>query len=148
VAIATLGEIESVEPGEEIAAMFDEFSSPERYRDVSSSRRPRVEGDEELSEFDDGYQIKSERVHDPNRPTWRESEKSISDDLDWTDFGDQRSFVRGNEVPHGTRGSIRLDNYSDTFRLSVDVKNYGIETPQKQSDPQRDITVKGGYLPA
>ena len=52
-----LGEIESVEPGEEIAAMFDEFSSPERYRDAKVSRRPRVDGDEDVSEFDDGYQI-------------------------------------------------------------------------------------------
>jgi hypothetical protein len=123
-----LGEIESVEPGEEIAAMFDEFSSPERHRSANASRRPGVEEDEELSEFDDGYQIKSDRAtQNPHRPTWQESEQHVTDDLDWADFNDQRSFVKGKEVPRGTRGSTRPDNYSETFRLSVDVKNHGIE---------------------
>jgi hypothetical protein len=130
-----LGEIESFEPGEEIAAMFDEFSSPERHRSANASRRPAVEDDEESSEFDDGYQIKSDRVaQNPNRPTWRESEQHSTEDLDWADFNDQRSFVKGKEVPRGTRGSTRPDNYSEKFRLSVDVKNYGIETAQGQSD--------------
>jgi hypothetical protein len=93
-----------------------------------------VEGDEALSEFDDGYQIKSDRVQDPGRPTWQESEQRVSEELEWADFKEQPSFIDGQEVPRGTRGSTRPDNYSQKLRLSVDVKNYGLETAEKQSD--------------
>jgi len=134
-----LGEIESVEPGEEIAAMFDEFSSPERHRSASTSRRPGVEGDEERSEFDEGYQIKSDRVQDPDRPTWQESERRVTDDLDPKDFTEQRSFVDGKEVRRGASGSTRPDNYSDALRLSVDVKNYGIKTIRGQTRLVKNI---------
>jgi hypothetical protein len=149
-----LGEIERVEPGEEIAAMFDEFSSPERHRAANSPRRrPGIEGDEELSEFDDGYQIKSDRgrVQDPDRPTWQESERRATGDLGPVDFTDQRSFIGGKEVSRGSPGSTRPDNYSETHRLSVDVKNYEIGTIDGRTrlvnNVVRQMTQRVAHLP-
>ncbi len=94
-----------------------------------AARFPREEltglppGYEDLAELD-GYHIVSGR--DPGRPTWQESEQRVSDDLNWADFDDQRSFQDGKEVKRGTPRSTRPDNYSDSLSLSIDVKNYDV----------------------
>jgi hypothetical protein len=69
----------------------------------------------------------------PRRPTWQESERDVSDDLTGTDFTNQRSFLDGKQVPRGTPGSTRPDNHSRMYRLSVDVKNYDIQTSAGRS---------------
>jgi hypothetical protein len=68
-----------------------------------------------------------------SRPTWQESERRVSDDLDWADFDDQRSFQNGKDVDRGAPGSTRPDNYSESYKLSVDVKNYDLVTSQGRS---------------
>lgn len=62
------------------------------------------------------------------RPTWQESERRVTEELDGHDFTDQTSFRNRDPVPRGTPDSTRPDNYSPTHRLSVDVKNYDVTT--------------------
>jgi hypothetical protein len=87
------------------------------------------EGYEDMSE-QDGYQVTGGR--DSDRPTWQESEAKVGEEVDWADFDDQRSFKNGEDVSRGTRGSTRPDLYSRMYKLSVDVKNYEIETREGQ----------------
>jgi len=94
--------------------------------------------DDARPEFADGYGTKTEHQlalehQDPARPTWQESELKTSGDLDWADFTSQRSFGRGKDVRRGMAGSTRPDGYSELFRLSVEVKNHGIQTGRDET---------------
>jgi hypothetical protein len=85
------------------------------------------------SEFSDGYGLKTEEQlarerKDPNRPEWQDSEWQTNKDLDWADFSSQRTFGRGKDVRRGMAGAKRPDGYSEQFKLSVEVKNYGVRT--------------------
>jgi hypothetical protein len=100
--------------------------------------------DDARPEFDDGYGTKTEHQlalerTDPRRPLWQESELKTSGDLDWADFRGQRSFGGGKEVRRGAAGSTRPDNYSESLRMSVDVKNYEIVTREGRAKLVKDI---------
>ncbi|MGE5180825.1 MAG: hypothetical protein ACM31C_02125 [Acidobacteriota bacterium] len=71
----------------------------------------------------------SELVHREriDRPTPAESESRVSDvELEGLPFRDQVSLRQGKEVPYGTAGSTRPDNYSAALAVSVEVKNYDL----------------------
>jgi RHS repeat-associated protein len=55
----------------------------------------------------------------PERPSWQKSE---ADALSGTDYGKQKSFVDGEEVKYGTKGSVRPEGYKPG--ASLEVKNY------------------------
>ena len=59
-----------------------------------------------------------------SRPTWRQSELDVGKDYEGYDA--QKSFINGEEVPYGTKGSVRPEFYKNGY--SVEVKNYNIET--------------------
>ena len=59
-----------------------------------------------------------------SRPTWRQSELDIGKDYEGYDA--QKSFINGEEVPYGTKGSVRPEFYKNGH--SVEVKNYNVET--------------------
>lgn len=58
------------------------------------------------------------------RPTWRQSELDVGKDYEGYDA--QKSFINGEEVPYGTKGSVRPEFYKNGH--SVEVKNYNVET--------------------
>ena len=60
-----------------------------------------------------------------SRPSWRDSEIEIG--KDYPNYEAQKSFINGEEVPYGTKGSVRPEYYR--IGHSVEVKNYKIETP-------------------
>lgn len=59
-----------------------------------------------------------------SRPTWRQSELDVGKDYEGYDA--QKSFINGEEVPYGTKGSVRPEFYKNGH--SVEVKNYNVET--------------------
>ena len=70
-----------------------------------------------------------------SRPTWRQSELDAATEL--PDYDAQKSFINGEEVPYGTKGSVRPDYYKDGF--SVDIKNYNVESASGRSNLARNI---------
>lgn len=70
-----------------------------------------------------------------SRPTWRQSELDAA--KDFPDYDAQKSFINGEEVPYGTKGSVRPDYYKDGF--SVDIKNYNVESASGRSNLARNI---------
>lgn len=69
------------------------------------------------------------------RPSWRQSELDAA--KDFPEYLEQKSFLKGEEVPYGTKGSVRPDLYKDGF--SIDVKNYKVETASGRSNSARNI---------
>jgi hypothetical protein len=122
---------------EEPGNLFDDYGEEEAasYKDDPPGTSHE---DDVRPEFADGYGTKTEHQlalehQDPARPTWQESELKTSGDLDWADFTGQRSFGRGKEVRRGMAGSTRPDGYSQLFRLSIEVKNYGIKSARAET---------------
>ena len=69
------------------------------------------------------------------RPTWRQTE--LDGVTDYPDHLPQQSFLHGEVVPYGTKGSVRPDFYRPGS--SVDYKNYNISTPSKRNNLVRNI---------
>ncbi len=69
------------------------------------------------------------------RPTWRQSELDVA--KDFPDYQAQKSFIKGKEVPYGTKGSVRPDYYKSGN--NVDVKNYNVESARGRSNLARNI---------
>lgn len=69
------------------------------------------------------------------RPAWRQSE--IDAAKDFPEYLEQKSFLKGEEVPYGTNGSVRPDLYKDGF--SIDVMNYKVETASGRNNLARNI---------
>lgn len=69
------------------------------------------------------------------RPSWRQSELDAA--KDFPEYLEQKSFINGEEVPYGTKGSVRPDLYKEGF--SIDVKNYNVETASGRSNLARNI---------
>ena len=82
-----------------------------------------------------GQNAVSEGGTPTSRPTWRQSELDAA--MDFPDYDAQKSFINGEEVPYGTKGSVRPDYYKDGF--SVDVKNYNVESANGRSNLARNI---------
>jgi len=80
----------------------------------------------------------------PARPAWQASEANASADLAEFGFRRQPSYLAGEEVPYGTRDSVRPDLASVPMRLSVDVKNYNVTTPQGRYRLVKDIVGQVG----
>ncbi|WFR59086.1 hypothetical protein QA584_08370 [Anaerocolumna sp. AGMB13025] len=70
-----------------------------------------------------------------NRPSWRQSEIDAS--KQFPEYAEQKSFIDGNEVPYGTKGSVRPDLYKEGS--SIDVKNYKVETATGRSNLAKNI---------
>ena len=64
------------------------------------------------------------------RPSWRNSE--IAAENEFKDYKPQKSFKNGEEVPYGTKGSVRPDLYKNTS--SIDVKNYNLSSKRGQTN--------------
>ncbi|MBJ7312187.1 hypothetical protein H7U20_18560, partial [Rugamonas sp. CCM 8940] len=61
------------------------------------------------------------------RPTWRQSEIDVGNDLG-AQYNAQQSFKNGQPVPQGTLGSVRPDFVAIDGTASFEVKNYNIQT--------------------
>ncbi len=72
------------------------------------------------------------------RPTWRQSEIDVTAPLEQQGFRTQVSFKDGVEVPYGTKGSTRPEAYTEG--LSVEVKNYNVESSQGRSNLVRNVS--------
>lgn len=70
-----------------------------------------------------------------SRPTWRQSEVDAA--KDFPDYDAQKSFINGEEVPYGTKGSVRPDYYKNGY--SVDIKNCNVESASGRSNLARNI---------
>ncbi len=75
----------------------------------------------------------------PMRPAWQASEKTAGAELEGFGFQEQKSYLAGKEVPYGTRGSVRPDLVSENLKLTVDVKNYNVATPQGRYNLVQDV---------
>lgn len=77
-----------------------------------------------------------ESSNGPSRPTWRESEEYALNM--YSAFRPQVSFDQSrNEVPYGTKGSIRPDGYAKNS--SLEVKNYSLETNSRINHLVNDV---------
>ncbi len=133
--IGAIGSAARLADKEEPGSLFDSYGEEACYKDDPPGTSHE---DDPRPEFADGYGTKTERQlalehQDPTRPTWQESEWQTNKDLDWADFTGQRTFGRGQDVRHGMAGSTRPDGYSQLFRLSVEVKNYGIKSRKAET---------------
>ena len=61
------------------------------------------------------------------RPTWRQSEVDVGNDLG-PNYNAQQSYLNGQPVSQGTAGSVRPDFVSNDGTTSVEVKNYNVGT--------------------
>ena len=80
-------------------------------------------------------EVMGESASSTSRPTWRQSELDAA--TDFPDYDAQKSFINGEAVPYGTKGSVRPDYYKDGF--SVDIKNYNVESASGRSNLARNI---------
>ncbi|GAB2022986.1 hypothetical protein RyT2_20600 [Pseudolactococcus yaeyamensis] len=74
-----------------------------------------------ISKTDDAAEIAAKKSG--KRPSWRESEIDVG--KDYHGYDPQKSFINGEEVPYGTKGSTRPEYYKPGH--SVEVKNYNIQ---------------------
>ncbi|MBF0846944.1 RHS repeat-associated core domain-containing protein [Streptococcus danieliae] len=58
------------------------------------------------------------------RPTWKQSEIDVG--KQFPDYSNQKSYLDGQEVPYGTKGSVRPEYYGN--KHSIEVKNYNLES--------------------
>ncbi|RKM62549.1 hypothetical protein D6856_00005, partial [Butyrivibrio sp. XB500-5] len=72
---------------------------------------------------------------DCKRPSWRQSE--IDAAKDYPNYKEQVSFKNGEEVPYGTKGSVRPDYYNPGS--SIDVKNYNLTSQSGRTNLARNI---------
>ncbi|AOZ96931.1 hypothetical protein [Butyrivibrio hungatei] len=106
------------------------------YKGAKVAKETGKEVIEELSKdgIDDGVEdiikdagekdLTDETKNSLKRPTWRQSE--IDARNDFPDYAEQVSFLNGEKVPYGTKGSVRPDFYKTGS--SIDVKNYDLVT--------------------
>jgi hypothetical protein len=73
------------------------------------------------------------------RPSWQTSEATATETLKEAGFREQITFLGGNEVPYGTAGSVRPDFYGQNAQMSVDVKNYDLQTAAGRSRLVRNV---------
>lgn len=66
----------------------------------------------------------------PKRPSWRQSE--IEAELEYNGYDSQKSFLNGEEVPYGTKGSTRPELFKSGH--SIEVKNYNVQTNSGQNN--------------
>jgi RHS repeat-associated protein len=114
--------------------------------EVGSASAPFVVGEQGLvpairggSQGADALAEITRRSAPPARPSWQAAEAASSTDLREFGFREQRSYRGGQEVPYGTPGSVRPDLTSEGMRLSVDVKNYDLATPQGRYRLVREV---------
>ena len=83
-------------------------------------------------------EVKGGNLLDKNknsRPSWRQSELDVA--KDYPNYAEQKSFLNGQDVPYGTKGSIRPDFYKTS--KSIDVKNYNLEKETGKINLVRNI---------
>jgi filamentous hemagglutinin len=80
----------------------------------------------------------------PTRPSWQAAQANPGADLARFGFEPERSYLGGRQVEYGTPGSVRPDYSSTGVRLSVDVKNYDVTTPQGRHRLVKDIVGQTG----
>lgn len=79
----------------------------------------------------------------PSRPSWKQSELDVTERLNNQGFRTQISFKDGVEVPYGTKGSTRPEAYLEG--LSVEVKNYNVETAKGRNSLVRNISTQAKH---
>ncbi len=77
------------------------------------------------------------------RPSWRQSELDVGTPLEQQGFRPQISFKDGEVVEYGTKGSTRPEYYRSG--ISVEVKNYNVETAQGRSNLVRNLTTQAQH---
>lgn len=70
------------------------------------------------------------------RPTWRQSE--IDAELEYKGYDAQKSFINGEEVPYGTKGSTRPELYKPGH--SIEVKNYNVQSSSGQNNLVNNVS--------
>jgi len=66
----------------------------------------------------------------PKRPSWKQSD--IDAEVDHKGYDSQKSFLNGEEVTYGTKGSSRPELYKQGH--SIEVKNYNVQTSSGQNN--------------
>jgi len=80
----------------------------------------------------------------PPRPSWQAAQADPAADLEGFGFKAEPSYAGGKRVPYGTSGSVRPDYASESMKLSVDVKNYNVTTPQGRWRLVKDVVGQTG----
>lgn len=91
----------------------------------------------------DGAKIKGSPDNQPSppeRPSWRDSEADVAKKLEGENYRAQISFKDRNEVPYGTKGSVRPEQYKPGS--SIEVKNYNLETAAGRRSLTRNISTQ------
>ena len=70
------------------------------------------------------------------RPTWKQSEIDVG--KQFPDYSNQKSYLNGQEVPYGTKGSVRPEYYNNNH--SVEVKNYNLENKNGKYNLVNNVT--------
>jgi len=86
-----------------------------------------------LEAFNDDIFIFDDTV--TSRPTWRQSEIDAMKDL--PGYKIQKSFINGEEVKYGTKGSVRPDYFKDGS--SVDIKNYDVQSKKGRNNLIKNV---------
>ena len=71
------------------------------------------------------------------RPTWKQSEIDVG--KQFPDYSNQKSYLNGQEVPYGTKGSVRPEYYNNNNH-SVEVKNYNLENKNGKYNLVNNVT--------
>ena len=89
----------------------------------------------------DGPRADTPRLEAPKnssltRPSWRQSEIDVG--KQFSDYSNQKSYLNGQEVPYGTKGSVRPEYYNNNH--SVEVKNYNLENKNGKYNLVNNVT--------
>lgn len=93
--------------------------------------------------YRDGAKIKGSadnKPSPPERPSWRDSETDVAKKLEGDNYRTQISFKDRMEVPYGTKGSVRPEQYKPGS--SIEVKNYNLETSAGRRSLTRNISTQ------
>jgi hypothetical protein len=97
----------------------------------------------------EGLAVEEGAADAPVRPSWRDSERDVTDQYKDQGYREQVSFKDGEEVPYGTKGSTRPELYKPGN--SVEVKNYDVTTSAGRSRLVSNVTrqaeSRGANLP-
>ena len=135
----------SANPDDKINSQTRIYTVDRKASDTSSSVQPiDIAIDALRQEIEPGYTSNLSNSNTPirfkeekkvSRPTWRQSELDAA--KDFPEYKAQKSFINRQEVPYGTRGSVRPDYYKSGH--SIDIKNYNITNASGRRSLVRNI---------
>lgn len=119
---------------DKVIELSDKGINPEKYAEYGIKNAKDAERAANYLDAGKSLDTVKEWLHN-KRPTWRQSELDAK--LDYPGYKDQVSFINGEEVPYGTKGSVRPDYYKEGS--SIDIKNYKIESSSGRNNLVKNI---------